>query len=91
MVWDLTAKTFAQNANFMGNPQGLGVKVKIDSFEVERVSFIESVQLESSEIGGKIYFKDYEQFNAFCGVHRLYGNDGADKAVLFNHPATTRL
>lgn len=66
VVWDLTAKTFAQNANFMGNPQGLGVKVKIDSFEVERVSFIESVKLESSEIGGKIYFKDYEQFNAFA-------------------------
>lgn len=66
VVWDLTAKTFAQNANFMGNPQGLGVKVKIDSFEVERVSFIESVKLESLEIGGKIYFKDYEQFNAFA-------------------------
>lgn len=66
VVWDLTAKTFASNANFMGNPQGLGVKVKIDSFEVERVSFIESVKLESSEIGGKIYFKDYEQFKAFA-------------------------
>ena len=66
VIWDLTAKTFAPNANFMGNPQGLGVKVKIDSFEVEKVSFIESVKLESSEIGGKIYFKDYEQFNAFA-------------------------
>ena len=65
-VWDLTAETFATNANFMASPQGLGVRVKIDSFEVERVSFIESVKLESSEIGGKIYFKDYEQFNAFA-------------------------
>jgi|LSQX01.3.fsa_nt_gb hypothetical protein len=66
VIWDLTAKTFATNANFMGEPQGLGVKVRIDSFEVERVSFIESVKLESSDIGGKIYFKDYEQFNAFA-------------------------
>lgn len=66
VIWDLTAKTFATNANFMGEPQGLGVKVKIDSFEVERVSFIESVKLESSDIGGKIYFKDYKQFNAFA-------------------------
>ena len=65
-VWDLTTETFAPNANFMASPQGLGVRVKIDSFEVERVSFIESVKLESSEIGGKIYFKDYEQFNAFA-------------------------
>ena len=66
VIWDLTAKPFATNANFMGEPQGLGVKVRIDSFEVERVSFIESVKLESSDIGGKIYFKDYEQFNAFA-------------------------
>ena len=33
---------------------------------MERVSFIESVKLESSEIGGKIYFKDYEQFKPFA-------------------------
>jgi hypothetical protein len=50
----------------MSDPSGLGVKVKIDSFEVERVFFIESVKLESAEIGGKIYFKDYEQFAAFA-------------------------
>ncbi len=66
IVWDLSASTFGTNANFMSDPQGLGVKVKIDSFEVERASFIESVKLESAEISGKIYFKDYVQFTAFA-------------------------
>lgn len=66
VIWDLSASTFGTNANFMSDPQGLGVKVKIDSFEVERASFIESVKLESAEISGKIYFKDYVQFTAFA-------------------------
>lgn len=66
VIWDLSASTFGINANFMSDPQGLGVKVKIDSFEVERASFIESVKLESAEISGKIYFKDYVQFAAFA-------------------------
>lgn len=65
-VWDLTADTFTANASFMGNPQGLGVKLKIDSFEVERAAFIENVKLESAEISGKLYFKDYAQFSAFA-------------------------
>lgn len=66
VIWDLSADTFGANANFMADPQGLGVKVKIDSFEVERVAFIENVKLEKTEISGKLYFKDYEQFSAFA-------------------------
>jgi len=65
-IWDLSADTFAASASFMGAPQGLGVKAKIDSFEVERVAFIENVKLESAEISGKLYFKDYAQFSAFA-------------------------
>ena len=65
-VWDLTADTFGASASFMADPQGLGVKVKIDSFEVERAFFIESVKLESAEISGKLYFKDYAQFSDFA-------------------------
>ncbi len=66
LIWNLSSATFKPYANFMGDPQGLGVKAKIDSFEVERVSFIESVKIESAEISGKIYFKDYEQFISFA-------------------------
>lgn len=65
-VWDLSADVFGANANFLADPEGLGVKVKIDSFKVERTFFIESVSLENSEIGGKLYFKDYAQFSSFA-------------------------
>jgi len=65
-IWDLSANIFENKSNFLGSPQGLGVKVKIDSFEVERVSFIENVKLESTDITGKIYFKNYAQFNEFA-------------------------
>jgi hypothetical protein len=51
----------------MTDPSGLGVKVKVDSYEVERATFIENVKLETAEIGGKIYFNSYEQFTAFAG------------------------
>lgn len=64
-IWDLSAQVFDINANFMGSPQGLGAKVKVDSYEVERVSFVENVKLESTDISGKIYFNGYEQFSSF--------------------------
>jgi hypothetical protein len=66
VVWDLSADTFAGRMSFMSNPQGLGVKVKIDSFEVERVFFIENVRMENLEIAGRLYFNDYVQFSAFA-------------------------
>lgn len=66
-IWDLTSDDFAGQKSFMAEPQGLGVKVKIDSFEVERAFFIESVKLEGAEISGKLYFKDYAQFSSFAG------------------------
>ena len=66
-IWDLSSDNLAgASANFMASPQGLGVKVKIDSYEVERATFIENVRLESAEVGGKIYFSDYAQFEAFA-------------------------
>jgi len=64
-IWDLSSGDFGESKSFMADPQGLGVKVKIDSFEVERAFFVESVRIESLEISGKIYFKDYEQFLSF--------------------------
>ena len=67
-IWDLSSPDLGGTAaNFMADPQGLGVKVKVDSYEVERATFIENVKLESAEISGKIYFNDYGQFTAFAG------------------------
>lgn len=65
-IWDLSSAVFDKSKSFMGEPQGLGVNAKIDSFEVERVVFIEKVRLESSKIGGRLYFKDYAQFTSFA-------------------------
>jgi len=64
-VWDLTSKDFADKKSFFAYPEGLGVKVKINSFEVDRAFFIESVKIEDSEISGKLYFKDYTHFEKF--------------------------
>lgn len=66
IIWDLSSAVFGNKSNFMSDPQGLGVKVKIDSFEVERTSFIENVKIEDTEISGRMYFKDYLQFTAFA-------------------------
>lgn len=64
-VWDLASRDFADNKSFFAYPEGLGVKVKINSFEVDRAFFIESVKIEDSEISGKLYFNDYTQFKKF--------------------------
>ena len=67
-IWDLSSNDLSgTNANFMADPQGLGIKVKVESYEVERATFIENVKFESTEISGKIYFNGYEQFTAFAG------------------------
>jgi len=67
-IWDLSSPDLGlPAANFMSDPSGLGVKVKVESYEVERATFIENVKLETAEIGGKIYFNGYEQFTAFAG------------------------
>jgi hypothetical protein len=64
-VWDLTSNEFADKNSFFAYPEGLGVKVKINSFEVDRAFFIESVKIEDTQISGKLYFKDYAHFEKF--------------------------
>lgn len=75
-VWDLTTRN--QNdigGNFMGSPEGLGVKLKIQTFETERVSFIESVQMEQVDIGGTLYFTGYKHFSNFVEFIRYIETD----------------
>jgi len=64
-IWDLTSNEFTDKKSFFAYPENLGVKHEIESFEVERAYFIESVSLKSLEIQGKLYFKDYTHFTQF--------------------------
>ncbi len=66
-IWDLSSGDLsAAGAAFLYEPEGLGVKVKAESYEVERATFIESVKLETGEISGEIIFGGYAQFSAFA-------------------------
>lgn len=66
-TWDLSSSDLSgDNGNFMAEPQGLDVKVKVESYEVELATFIENVTLESAEVSGKIYFDGYVQFTSFA-------------------------
>lgn len=65
-IWNLTADNETNvGGNFFGGPDGLGIKTKIESFEIEHVTFIESVKMESVDIEGSLYFNDYEHFANF--------------------------
>lgn len=65
-IWDLTTDNESvSNGNFFGGPEGLGIKLKIESHETEHTSFVENVKMESSEINGKLYFLNYEHFSNF--------------------------
>jgi hypothetical protein len=65
-IWDLTANALTNScSSFLADPQGLGVKIKIDGYEIERAYFVESVKSETQEISGRLYFKDYAHFSRF--------------------------
>lgn len=65
-IWDLTSNNESvTGGNFFGGPEGLGVKLKIDTYEVEHTAFIENIKLEAGEISGKLYFINYEHFSRF--------------------------
>ena len=66
VIWDLTSNNKDLfNGNFMGSPDGLGVKVKVDFYEIEHAAFVENIKLETVDISGKLYFYHYEHFARF--------------------------
>jgi hypothetical protein len=94
VIWDLTSnnKTLL-NGNFMGDPAGLGVKVKVDFFEIEHAAFIENIRLESVDISGKLYFYSYEHFERFVAfIQNLESRDPmrlyytTDDSAQYNDP-----
>jgi hypothetical protein len=65
-LWNLTSPDITdKNASFFAEPDGLGIKTKIESYEVENTFFIESVTTQSQTISGDIYFSSYEHFSRF--------------------------
>lgn len=77
--WDLTpANPYHSKSSFFADPQGLGIKTKITSYEVANTCFIEEVETESQTITGDLYFKDYEHFTQFV---EFVGNINTDKTM----------
>ena len=66
-IWDLNSNDLADNTkSFLGRPEGLGIRTRIRSFEVENTTFIEQIQTQTQTIQGRLYFKDYDHFGKFA-------------------------
>lgn len=65
-LWDLTPKNpYDKRSSFFADPDGLGIKTKITSYEVENTCFIEQIDTQSQTIKGDLYFSSYEHFTKF--------------------------
>ena len=65
-IWNLTPKNpYDKRSSFFGEPEGLGIKTKITSYEVENTCFIEEIETQSQTIQGIIYFSSYDHFTKF--------------------------
>lgn len=77
--WDLTPKNpYHKNSSFFADPDGLGIKTKVTSYEVENTCFIEEVETQSQTISGNLYFSSYEHFTKFV---EFVGNINTNKAL----------
>ena len=75
-LWDLTTDELDyKTGTFFANPDGLGIKTKISSYEVENTFFIESVTTQSQTISGDLYFVDYDHYQRFVA---FIGNVNSD-------------
>jgi len=87
-IWDLTSNDLgAIAANFMAQPQGLGIRTRVNSFAVENTYFIEQITTQTQNIQGVLFFKDYPHFTRFVNfvgninttdpLRLYYSTDGA--------------
>lgn len=77
--WDLTPRNpYNNNSSFFAEPDGLGIKTKITSYEVENTCFIEKVETQSQTISGDLYFSSYEHFTKFV---EFVGNINTDQTM----------
>lgn len=78
-LWNLTpSNPYDKRSSFFAEPDGLGIKTKITSYEVENTCFIEEVETQSQTISGDLYFSDYEHFTAFV---EFVGNINTDSPM----------
>ena len=99
-IWDLNQRDAEPGNVFMGRPDGLGIRTRIRSFEVENTTFIEQINTQTQTIQGTLYFKDYdhfEKFVAFVGVInderyiKLYYSTGANERHWYKRVLITEL
>ena len=65
-LWNLTSNDLTdKTASFFADPDGLGIKTKISSYEIENTFFVEQVTTQSQVISGNLYFKDYDHYKRF--------------------------
>jgi hypothetical protein len=65
-LWNLTPKNpYASGGSFFSGPDGLGIKTKIKSFEIENTFFVEEIDVSPQTISGTLYFSSYEHFDKF--------------------------
>lgn len=75
-LWNLTPHNpYDKRSNFFAEPEGLGIKTKITSYEVENTFFIEKVETQAQSISGDLYFSSYEHFGKFI---QFIGNINTD-------------
>lgn len=78
-LWNLTpSNPYDKRSSFFAEPDGLGIKTKITSYEVENTCFIEEVETQSQTISGDLYFADYEHFTTFV---EFVGNINTDSPM----------
>ena len=77
--WNLTPNNpYEKISSFFAEPDGLGIKTKISSYEIENTCFIEEIETQSQTISGDLYFSSYEHFNKFV---EFVGNINTDKPL----------
>ena len=100
-IWDLNSNDLTDSTkSLMARPDGLGIRTRIRSFEIENTTFIEQINTQAQTIQGTLYFKDYahfEKFLAFVGVinderHiKLYYSTGGDERHWYKRVLITEL
>jgi len=75
-LWDLTTDNLDEpQGSLFADPDGLGIRTRIKSFEVENTLFIEEVNTQTAVISGTLYFKDYKHYQRFVEFVGIINTD----------------
>jgi len=88
-IWDLTNQNLDNGqGSFLASPDGLGIRTRIRSFEVENTFFIEEINTQVQSITGTLHFKDYPHFKRFVD---FIGNVNTDTPLKFYYSTGEQL